>query len=50
MLRLLNPNNILGRGYSYLLSNKKVVSNYSQFDNITGDEPLEVIFCDGRGK
>ncbi|MBG09080.1 MAG: exodeoxyribonuclease VII large subunit [Halobacteriovoraceae bacterium] len=50
MLRLLDPNNILGRGYTYLISNKKVVSNYSQFDTINRDEPLEIVFKDGRGK
>ncbi len=50
MLRLLDPNNILGRGYTYLISNKKVVSNYSQFDTISEDEPLEIVFKDGRGK
>lgn len=50
MLRLLDPNNILGRGYTYLISNKKVVSNYSQFDTISEEEPLEIVFKDGRGK
>ena len=50
MLRLLDPNNILGRGYTYLISNKKVVSNYTQFDTITENEPLEIVFKDGRGK
>ncbi|MEC8624526.1 MAG: exodeoxyribonuclease VII large subunit, partial [Bdellovibrionota bacterium] len=50
MLRLLDPNNILGRGYTYLISNKKVVSNYSQFDKIKSNEPLEIVFKDGRGK
>ena len=50
MLRLLDPSNILGRGYTYLISNKKVVSNYSQFDKIKSNEPLEIVFKDGRGK
>jgi len=50
MLRLLDPNNILGRGYTYLISSKKVVSNYSQFDNMQEGEPLEIVFRDGRGK
>ena len=50
MLRLLDPNNILGRGYTYLVSSKKVVSNYSQFDNMDEGEPLEIVFRDGRGK
>ena len=50
MLRLLDPSNILGRGYTYLISNKKVVSNYSQFDKIKSNEPLEIVFKDGRGE
>ena len=50
MLRLLDPNDILGRGYSYIKYQKKVVSNYEQFDRIEEKEPLKIIFKDGEGK
>ena len=50
MLRLLDPNNILGRGYSYLKYQRKVVSNYERFDKINEGEELEIVFQDGKGK
>ena len=50
MLRLLDPDNILGRGYSYLKYHRKVVSNYERFDKIKEGEELEIIFQDGKGK
>ena len=50
MLRLLDPDNILGRGYSYLKFRRKVVSNYERFDKINEGEELEIVFQDGKGK
>ncbi|MDC0253601.1 exodeoxyribonuclease VII large subunit [Bacteriovoracales bacterium] len=50
MLRLLDPDNILGRGYSYLKHQRKVVSNYERFDKINEGEELEIVFQDGKGK
>lgn len=50
-LKGLNPDNVLGRGYSYLQTEKgKVISNLKDFDKLKTNELLITRFQDGEGK
>lgn len=55
MLRLLNPKQILGRGYSYVQRESgedsgKVIANVKEFENLNTGETLKIHFHDGVGK
>ncbi len=51
LLRVLNPNNVLGRGYVFLRDeSKKIISSYELFSNLKDGDPLQVQFKDGLGK
>ena len=50
MLKALNPNNVLNRGYSYLSDcSGKVVDSMSMFDKLDNKESLKFSFHDGVG-
>ncbi len=50
MLRILNPESVLGRGYSYLQdSQKNVVTSKEIFEGLCGGTILSVKFHDGTG-
>lgn len=49
-LHFLNPKNVLDRGYSYLNYREKAVESTSDFDMISPDQELEIIFVDGKRK
>ncbi len=49
MLRVLDPQNILKRGYSLIKDdNHKVISNAGSFDSLTKGEILNITFHDGK--
>ncbi len=51
LLRVLNPNNVLGRGYVFLKDkSKKVIFSYDLFSKMKEGEVLEVQFKDGLGQ
>jgi exodeoxyribonuclease VII large subunit len=51
LLRVLNPNNVLGRGYVFLRDeSKRIISSYELFSNLKEGDPLQVQFKDGLGK
>jgi exodeoxyribonuclease VII large subunit len=49
VLRALNPNLVLGRGYSYVKVKGKVLSSIKQFESIKTHEIIEIQFQDGVG-
>jgi exodeoxyribonuclease VII large subunit len=50
LLRVLDPSNILGRGYTLLKDiNGKVLSNKASFSKIKKDSDLKIVFNDGEG-
>jgi exodeoxyribonuclease VII large subunit len=50
-LKGLNPDNVLGRGYSYLQTEKgKVISSLEEFDKVDKDTILMTRFVDGKGR
>ncbi len=50
MLRVLNPKNVLGRGYSYIQDESgKVISNVEKFNKIKKGAMLKIHFEDGQG-
>ncbi len=50
VLKVLNPQNVLQRGYSYLQDSRgEVVLGSSEFEKLGEGERLEVVFRDGRG-
>ncbi len=49
-LKLLNPNNVLGRGYTYLNYEGQVIEDIKAFDKLSEDSNLEIVFKDGKGK
>lgn len=51
MLRVLNPSNILERGYSYVSDEKgRVIDSLVMFDKIKNEQVLNIRFNDGTGK
>jgi exodeoxyribonuclease VII large subunit len=51
MLLSLNPNNVLGRGYSYIVSKDEgVITSKKDFDKLNVQSNLEVQFHDGKGQ
>jgi len=51
MLRVLNPKNVLGRGYSYLQDDSgKVITNVKKFINVHKDAEMMIHFQDGIGR
>ncbi len=51
MLRVLNPKNILGRGYSYVEDESgKVISNVKKFNNLEKGALVKIHFQDGQGE
>jgi len=51
LLNSLDPNNVLGRGYSYLKSQSgHVISDVERFDNLSDDDTIQVYFKDGQRK
>ncbi len=51
MLRVLNPKNVLGRGYSYVQDESgKVISNVKKFNDLEKGTLVNIHFQDGQGK
>jgi len=51
LLRVLNPNNVLGRGYVFLKDeSKKIIGSYDVFSDLKEGEVLQVQFKDGIGQ
>ena len=51
LLRVLNPRNVLGRGYVFLRDgSKNIIGSYNVFSNLGKGETLEVQFKDGTGR
>lgn len=51
VLRALNPDNVLGRGYTYLKTNTgKVVSSFSEYEKLSHGEGFDIQFQDGKGQ
>lgn len=51
LLRVLNPNNVLGRGYVFLRDeSKKIIGSYDIFSDLKEGESLQVQFKDGIGQ
>lgn len=51
LLRVLNPNNVLGRGYVFLRDkSKKIIGTYDLFSELKEGETLQVQFKDGIGQ
>jgi exodeoxyribonuclease VII large subunit len=50
MLEALNPQKVLGRGYSYLRTReRKVINSLGSFDQLSKDEQFDIHFYDGVG-
>lgn len=50
LIKVLNPNSILGRGYVFLRDeSKKIIGTYDSFSNLKEGDTLEVQFKDGVG-
>jgi exodeoxyribonuclease VII large subunit len=50
VLKSLDPNNVLERGYSYITSNSgQVVQDAIEFKRLPSDEKLQIHFADGTG-
>lgn len=50
VLKALNPDNVLGRGYSYVrLAEGEVISSKSSYDKISPGSRIEIQFQDGTG-
>ncbi len=50
LIKVLNPNSILGRGYVFLRDgSKKIIGTYDSFSNLKEGDTLEVQFKDGIG-
>lgn len=51
MLRLMNPENILGKGYTYIKDeNGKLIGKVSDFEKVSKSAALNIRFSDGEGK
>ncbi|MCP4912564.1 MAG: exodeoxyribonuclease VII large subunit [Oligoflexia bacterium] len=52
VLKVLDPNNVLERGYSYVRTKEgqNVISNQKDFNNLTENDKLEIHFRDGKGE
>ena len=51
MLRVLNPTNVLGRGYSFVKSEEdQVVGSYKAYEKLEKGDLLKIFFKDGQGK
>ncbi|MBT6326440.1 MAG: hypothetical protein HOJ35_10755, partial [Bdellovibrionales bacterium] len=51
LLNSLNPDNILERGYTYIMTEKgSVISNYKDYEQLKTNSTLELIMKDGVGK
>jgi exodeoxyribonuclease VII large subunit len=48
MLRSLNPNNVLGRGYSLLWSDNSIVTDAKTFRTLASHDKLQLQFHDGK--
>jgi exodeoxyribonuclease VII large subunit len=50
LLKVLNPDNTLKRGYTYIRKNSdNLVTSFSEFQYLTEKEKLEIVFSDGVG-
>ncbi len=47
LLKAINPQNVMKRGYSYIKNKKKVIGSLKEFDKISKKGDLEVHFHDG---
>ncbi|MCK5072420.1 MAG: exodeoxyribonuclease VII large subunit [Bacteriovoracaceae bacterium] len=51
MLRVLDPKNVLGRGYTITaIPGDGIVHDKKAFDKVEIGSELEIVFCDGKGK
>ena len=51
VLRVLDPKNVLGRGYTYLEDESgKVITNMKKFNKVEAGQSLKIHFQDGKGK
>lgn len=49
VLKALNPTGVLGRGYSFIKTNSRVLSSYDEYSKIENNEAIEITFHDGVG-
>lgn len=51
ILGVLDPKNVLGRGYSFITNDKnKLIGNVKDFSSLPKDSELQINFHDGKGK
>lgn len=51
LLRVLDPNNVLERGYSYITDrSQNVIGDFKSFSNVSKGSELNIKFYDGEGK
>lgn len=51
MLKVLNPNNTLNRGYTYIRGNSgKIINSLKNFKDLKEKEEIQVVFFDGTGR
>ena len=47
LLKAINPQNVMKRGYSYIKNKKKIIGSLKEFDKISKKDELEIYFHDG---
>lgn len=49
VLKALDPSGVLGRGYSFIKSESRVLSSYEDYSKLENNETIEITFHDGIG-
>ncbi|MFA5584579.1 MAG: exodeoxyribonuclease VII large subunit [Bacteriovoracaceae bacterium] len=49
VLKALDPSGVLGRGYSFIKSDRGVLSSYKDYSKLDNNETIEITFHDGIG-